>query len=387
VRSDPSDRAVLLRAPSIIRLWFSEPAYPIGFGIRVVSPSGRTVAEGQIHRYGDELTTAIATHERGTFLIHWQVISVDTHPTRGRIAFSVGRVTLPAGFTGTSGELGDVSPVGLVLQTLGRWLHFAGYALGFGSLAFLLLVLRPLSLSDPEPAKQRLYRLVVLGIIGLLVAEPVTLLAQTSSFGAPFDPGVATDILSSNFGRVVAQRLGVALLLWVLLGTIKQGSRRAAVGALALAPLLALVDGEASHAAGAGPLWFGLGINMLHVVAMGVWVGGLVSLLTVLRLPVLDGHRGALVSRFGRLAGGSLSVLIATGLIMAWLHLKVPSALLTTAYGQALIGKLLLLGVVALLAMAGRRAPPSRYRLWLMEAAVLLGVLAVSGLVVSLPPP
>src|SRR5207249_1358435 len=83
-----------------------------------------------------------------------------------------------------------VSPAGLALQVVARWLHFAGYALGFGTLAFGLVVLRPLGISERGSAERRMRWLVSGGIALLLVAAAVTLVAQVVSLGAgsPFAP-------------------------------------------------------------------------------------------------------------------------------------------------------------------------------------------------------
>jgi len=82
---------------------------------------------------------------------------------------------------------------------------------------------------------------------------------------------------------------------------------------------------------------------------------------------------------------------------MAVLHLSRPADLFTSAYGRALVAKLMLLLDALLLAWAGwvggagirlRGGNPAyRMRWWLLEGAALTGVLIFAALLVSLPPP
>jgi copper transport protein len=228
------------------------------------------------------------------------------------------------------------------------------------------------------------------GVVLLLIAEPVALLAQTTSLDASgaLDPETMSGALESSFGRVLAQRLGAALLLWVLLGAAHDGSIRAAqaIGILGLA--VAFVDGEAAHAAGGRPAWLGLGVNTLHMAAMGAWIGGMAALLSVWRLPALAPSFPEVARRMGRVAAAALAVLAATGTVMAIQHFTRPGDALASAYGRTLDVKVGLLCVaVGLAATAARTEPAQRARWWGREAAVLAVVLGLAGLLVSLPPP
>ncbi len=394
--SDPrcATGQVLERPPSAVRLWFSEPVELVARGVTVLSPSGRRVEVGAARASGAEVSVAIEAGEEGTYVVRWRVISAgDSHPARGAFAFSVGGASVPAGeVTFRTAELGSVSPPGLVLQTLSRWLHFAGYALGFGVLAFQLLVLPSLRLNEAETVDGRLRRLLNVGVLCLLLAEPLALLGQTASLGPGemFDPEVTSDALASSFGRALAQRLGAALLLWVILGAIKQRSRAPAVAALVLGLALALTDGQAAHAASARPVALAFALNAVHVAAMGVWVGGLVALLSVwpaLGGPEMAGRRREAARGFGLVAASCLGLLALTGAAQAWLHLATPRDLLASAYGGVLLLKLAVALAAAGAALLARRVTFQRPRWWSLEAAALALVLALAALLVSLPPP
>jgi len=396
VASYPADGGVLTAPPAFVHLWFSEPVEPIAHSITVLDPSGRHVERGPLRANGLEVGIAVDAARRGTYLVRWSVISIDTHPAGGSFVFSVGHAGGPFASAGQSA--GVVSPLGLALQVAARWLHAAGYALGFGPPAFALLIPRPrkpgalLIVNFDAQVERRLWRLVTVGIAALLLAEPVALFGQTASLGNTelgglVDPAILTAVMASSFGRALAQRLGAALLLWALIGAVKAGVARAIPAVLLLGCALALIDGEASHAANAGPLWLGLTLNAAHVMAMGLWVGGLATLLSVWTLTERE-DRAALAGRFGRVAGASLALLAATGVIMAYLRLRGPADLFVTPYGQALTIKTAVVCLVALLALAGTRAHGGGHAgWWRLELVTLLGVLALAGLLVSLPPP
>src|SRR5207247_1769796 len=128
----------------------------------------------------------------GTYVVQWQVESGDTHPARGKFAFSVGQASPPTEAL-TSAEGGEITTAGLGLQSIGRWLHFSGYVLTFGILAACLVS------RGSVP-----WRWVNAGIALLLLAEPFALFGQTSSLGLEqtFDSEVLFDALSTGFGRL-----------------------------------------------------------------------------------------------------------------------------------------------------------------------------------------
>lgn len=375
VSLDPALGAVLTSAPQLIRVEFSEPVTPFGRGIDVYAPDGRRISSRAVIQ-GDSLVVSLGDSSgsaEGTYLVVWRVVAQDTHPSRGSYPFSVGHAgPAPTGDL-AGGDLGAVSPLGFLLQALARWLHFLGFALSFGVLAFMLIVLR-----EPEPPA-RLRRLVYLGIALLIAAEPIALVAQAASLGAIDSPSLA-DVLGSAFGRVLALRLAAALALWGILG-----APRAALGAgiwslLVLGALLAGIDGLSGHTIRGLPRAAGALLTAIHEASMVVWVGGFIGLLAVIGATA---DKGALAARFGRVAVVSVAVLILSGGLLALAHLGAPADLMLTAYGLTLSIKLLAVGTALWLAWTGLR----RLRSGRPELLALAGVLALAAVLASLPPP
>jgi copper transport protein len=333
--------------PLGVELIFSEPVSPAGAGVKVSSPSGRQVAEPAISR-GSLLYATMSSTETGTFVVSWQVLAADTHPSRGAFRFSIGRPSSnPYSSLLSGGEIGTATPLGFLLQALARWVHFAGFALAFGVVAYQALTRR----------RQRFQRLVTTGVILLIAAEPLALLGQLASLS--FDGDTAIAVLASGFGRLLALRLAGALFVWILLA-IDSPWPILGVGAA-----VALVDGLSAHSIpglpGAGQL-----LVAIHVAAMGLWVGG------------LAGFLAAPDRRFGRQAALLFGIAATSGVLLAVGHIGALGALMSTPYGQALMVKVLIVGAALCVAVLRRRR---------VEFGVLLAVVAAAAVVAALPPP
>ena len=94
----------------------------------------------------------------------------------------------------------------------------------------------------------------------------------------------------------------------------------------------------------------------LHMLAAGVWAGGLVWLLLGLR-GLAGAQRAAAVRRFSQLAFAAVAVIAVTGVLRAVPEVGSPGALVSTSFGVILLIKSGLF--VALMAIAWR----NRYRL------------------------
>jgi copper transport protein len=337
---------MLQSVPAAVTLLFTEPVTPAGPGIRVFSPSGRQVA-GPVVVHGAALTAGLSSTETGTYVVTWQVFSADTHPSRGAFSFDVGKPSPnPYSALLAAGQVGTSTPSGLALQALAHWVHFAGFALVFGVVAYRAVMRRGDGFG----------RLVAAGVVLLIAAEPLALIAQLASLS--FDGDTALAVLGSSFGRLLALRLGAALLAWTLMATGRSWPL------LVVGGVVALLDGSSAHAIpglpGAGQL-----LVAVHVSAMGLWVGGLAAF-------VKTPDR-----RFARYAAATLGMAVATGLLLAFVHTATFGALMTTQYGWALLVKVAIAGA-ALVAVVLRRRR--------LELGLATGVIAAAALLAALPP-
>jgi putative copper export protein len=213
-----------------------------------------------------------------------------------------------------------------------------------------------------------------------------------------------------SLGRLLGSTTG----LWLAWRAVMlAGAAGAAVGLLLAGPGKArplvvlgvaaaggmLVHALAGHAAGPSSLrLLNLAAQWVHLVAVGVWIGGLAWLLAGLRGRAWTDRRAVAV-RFSKLAGASLAVVVVTGLARSLDELGGFGALLGSGFGRALGVKLalfaglLLLGAVnryrlvpALEAPARRRAAGRLRRSVRGELWLAAGVLLAAALLSELPP-
>jgi putative copper resistance protein D len=257
-----------------------------------------------------------------------------------------------------------------------RWVHLAACVGLAGIAAFLLLAGRT-DLAGPLRWRERMLgwsrRLVLLALAtGVLVLAHQTVVFE-GRLGAAVDPAaLGRVLLGTQVGLVWLLRHGVLLVLALLLWARLDESRRADWVALRTQVILlgfvALGFIAASgHAAAVEPdTGRVLGIAAVHLLATGLWVGGLPALATVLGMASRENTDAArayaarATRRFSQLALGSVIVLAATGIGNSIAHVGSVPALVGTPYGRLLLLKLALLAVIlALAAVARRRLVPA----------------------------
>jgi copper transport protein len=349
--TDPDDGSVLRQAPRHVTLTFTESVGLLDDSFRVFGPDQRRVHTGEAtHADGRSDTARVGLPGKlaqGTYTVAWRVVSADSHPVSGAFSFSVGKRSATT-FQADTGPAED--PLTRGLYDAARYLAYLAAALLVGTAAFALLC-RP---ADTSPLRRP------------LVAAWWTLLGSTAVLlllRAPYETGTgpASAFDASALGRTLTGRPGEALLarLVILLLTAaflvrlsrrreRRGPATLATGTV-LAAALALTWAAAEHASAGIQVPLAMTSSVLHLLATGVWLGGLVALL--LTLCRASGDLVEVVPRFSRIAFASVTVLAATGLYQSWRGLGSLFALTSTSYGRLLLAKLA--GVAVLLLVAG----------------------------------
>jgi copper transport protein len=382
ISTEPGPGAVVPTMPATVSLTFSEPVVVSPEGVRVFGPDGAKVDDGHSTHFGgpDTVGVGLPGHDRaqlGTYTVSWRVISADSHPVAGAFTFSVGHPSI--GRVPTATQASGSSAVD-VSYAITRAAAFTAYALLVGSVAFVLVCW-------PEAIRRRSVRRAMLGgWAGLLATTMATLLLQglyANGLGLDqlLDPAVVSATVASRLGTALTARLmllalagGYLVLLCAWLGHLARQGRMwfGALGA-ALALSLAGTWAAADHAAVGLQPELAVPIDIMHLVAMGAWFGGLVTLVIVLQ-PSLGGpHPEApaaperAVVRFSSIATGAVAVLIGTGSYQSWRQLGSWTAFGSTDYGRLLLVKL---GIVALLLGVATRS----HRWVTQHRRVLIGV-------------
>jgi len=376
VASTPGNGARLAQAPAEVQMRFTEAVNLIPGGIRLVDEAGASVRTSEPAVAGHTLTWRMPTDlAQGSYVVSWRVVSSDGHPVAGAFSFGIGTPALAvAGNTPTT-------PWTVVAARLAGYLGFALFA---GVVTFVLWC------SPGTRTHPTLQRLVRAGLIGGALAAVIGLLLQGPyiaglAMSRLLDPALLQETLGTPFGSAMAARLALyaalAALAWRL-PAITTGYRRwltpAGIAALAVA-----IAGAGHGAASGRPL--DLGIDALHALTAGIWVGGLVALAVLGRgVPPLALHR------FSTLAMGSVVVLVATGTLNSLEQIKDPLDLLLTRYGLFLLLKLALVAATLAAAALSRhrlrqgRVPLTSVR---VEAGLTASVLAVTAILAMTAPP
>jgi putative copper export protein/methionine-rich copper-binding protein CopC len=387
VLSDPVAGASLATAPSEVTLTFTEQPDPALSTIKVLATDGTSVGAGPVSAVPGqpkELRVALGKLQPGVYTVSWRTLSsVDGHLASGSFAFGVG-VSAPSVAPSQAGGSGvGGSSIPTPAEISGRWLLYLGLIGLFGAAFVSLVVFRM-----PPPLIPRVLA------VAWLTATAGTLILVATQLGES-SVGVGAFLSSSAGGH--AELRAVSLLaagLAVVAAWLARGNRLAlgAVGVAAAGGMLA--DVATSHAAAGGNPWLDVGVQWLHVVATGFWLGGLVALLLTLRGPA-NTDTGRVARRYAWVAGTGIAVVSATGFLRGLSEVGSIGALFSTDFGLVVIAKSALLGVIGSLGAfnhffsvpaAGRSLGLLR-RVGSVEVLVGATVVLLSATLVNLAPP
>jgi copper transport protein len=470
--SQPKAQSVVQEAPDHIELVFNEPVELAFGGIQVTGPDGQQYEAGEPeHAEGREDIVMVAVAEglpNGQYRVNWRIIAADGHPRAGRFRFTLDAPVVaspspsPAdeGTGGAEEEHGaapaqeedpqhaieEATRPAEMLLGVTRFFLFGGLLLLAGVFLFLAAVwLRPKnSFGQRPPQVEEVFARRTNAILRTawrtaLVATLVSIPLQASVAAGvglgEISGSTVWETLGTRYGLVALLRLGllVALALawpWVrrALGLHAAAPTRvsvpASVGAAALhrpvwplalgIPIIAallLTIGLAGHAGTLPPLALNLGADLVHLLGVAVWLGGLVGLV-LLAFPATRGVAetdrvglmAPVVSRFSDFAMVAVAVIIASGVLRGYLEIRSIDGLTGTSYGLTLLVKLAaFLPLLALGAINNRYTKPrieraaaagapspqlsTLRRLVTLEIAAGILILGITAALVALAPP
>lgn len=365
--SDPKDGAVVATAPKSVTLTFSEQIAMDDDSIRVLDPTGkradtgelRDMCSGSVIKYGVGLHAGLPD---GTYTVAWQAVSADSHPVSGAFTFSIGAPS------STTVDLPDQEAGGgLVgwLYDVARYASYAGFVLLVGGAAFVLGCWRR------GAGERPVQRLVVRGWVTITAATLAMLLLRhpytsTGQLGDAFDLDGLKAVLETKTGAALVSRLlllgAAALFVAVLFGAYarrddpkekKDLTFGLSLGGAVVAAGIAGTWALSEHASTGIQPGVAMPVDVLHLLAVAAWLGGLAALLVALhKVPSIE---GSAVRNFSRVAFGSVVVLAATGLYQSWRQVGSWSALTGTSYGQLLLVKVGLVVLMVGVAWFSRR--------------------------------
>ncbi|MFG2235022.1 copper resistance CopC/CopD family protein [Streptomyces sp. NPDC048723] len=368
--SDPAEGTVLDTAPQQVTLTFTESVSFSEDSLRVLSPENERVNPRPAQRAdGKENTARVELSDQlpqGTYTVAWRVVSADGHPISGAFVFSIGKPSGTAAVVAT-GSLEDTAAGRL--YGFFRYVAYSGLALLVGAAAFVLVCW------PTAGAVRPVRRVLAVGWVAL-VASTVALLLLRGPYETAGALTSAFDL--SQLGRTVTGRPGAALIARLVLLAVAavllrrlavrldgddDGSPRRDLGARVrlsgalLALALAFTWASAEHASAGIQVPLAIPVAVLHLLAMGVWLGGLITLAILLRRrgPGSRDIPASAIGRFSTLAFTAVAVLVGTGTYQSWRQVGSWEALSTTSYGRTLAVKIAAVVLVLCAASFSRR--------------------------------
>ncbi|MEV7994221.1 copper resistance protein CopC [Streptomyces sp. NPDC086077] len=364
--SDPQQGAVVDKAPAQVSLTFSEAVSLSDDSLQVLDPKGERADTGEASNVSGT-TYTVKLHSGlpdGTYTVAYQVVSADSHPIAGAYTFSIGAPS------STSVSVADRTAGGGAvgwLYGIGRYVSYAGFIVLAGGAAFVLACW-------PRGAGVRaVQRLVVSGWVTLTAATLGLLLlrgayTRSGSLGDVFDLDLLGQVLQTKTGAALVSRLlllaAAALFIAVLFGAYEKRDDEEkrdltfglALGGGVVAAGIAASWAMAEHASSGLQPGIAMPVDVVHLLAVAAWLGGLGALLVSLyRAPAQTPLEAVAVRRFSQVAFGSVVALVVTGLYQSWRQVGSWSALTGTRYGQLLLVKVALVVLLVGVAWISRR--------------------------------
>jgi copper transport protein len=452
----PARDATVARQPAEVIFEYNQPVGGALGAIKVYNAQGEEVDNNDVsHPSGREswLGVGLKAHlPDGTYIATYRVISADTHIVYGGNTFSIGAPgaapVLNVSQLIAKNKTGEITEVAFGVV---KALDYASIALMIGVLSFLAFVWLPglaaignadrsWAQASERFARGALYLLIGGVVLGVLVAILGFVFQGASEAGVSFwsaiNGHILNTVLDSRFGWVwgtrgltwiafglmlaVAARLrphAVPVLTPVALGADgavlhPARNRLALAGGAAPAAYLAITPALSGHASVASPRGVLFPADVLHVLAMSIWLGGLLCLVVALPLatralepPQRSRLLAGMLVRFSPIALACVLTLLVTGVVQGYIHIRSWHGLFDTGYGRAVIIKfaalMLLVGLGALnrqrsipalrRAVSQSRSPGEigvlLRRTLRAEVVLVLIVLGVTGALVGYAPP
>ena len=243
------------------------------------------------------------------------------------------------------------------LLVLLRACQFAAALVLLGTITFLMLLRRWQPAIDRAPASSGRPRYLRLAIWTLAVAAltlPVWLLAQARMMAGEDLTLHLVEVVAwdTQFGRIMLWRLAALLLLAALLGTSLRSRWLEGMAVLAAAADLTLLVWVGHVAAAAQTSSVQVAAQIAHLLALGVWIGGLPAFLVFLTAASLQVCERPLLTAanmtraFSQVCTACVVVVVASGICNAIYLLPSAADLIHTAYGGLLLVKLGILAVL-----------------------------------------
>ncbi len=388
IQADPPAGATLAVSPKKVIFIFSEEIEPKFSAFTLYDAQGQLVRELAFTPEEGGLRVVIPLEQLadGVYTVAWKVLSaIDGHITKGVYPFRVGAHSQHSAHVPTETIAGSGTALD-PFRVLSRWLHYLSLVALVGMLIFSQTI---------WSRGERLFAPTLWAVWGL---------AMFTSLSEFFLYASSIGVLSASvlFGTQVGMIWLAKIVMLAVTGGALFGQRERLWGwGGVVMGVGALISGVLSSHSAALRDPIALVLGGLHLVAVALWTGGLLSLgLLLWKSRTSDSIQWSLVlPRFSRWALLSVMVIIGSGVYLSFKHVGSLAALWSTDYGRFLALKIaLLMAMLAIAALNFRQVrrdfqgdynqtnlAPLQRRVW-GEFFTIVLVLGAAGALTLLPP-
>ena len=395
--SMPSANSVLEVGPAAIVLDFDEAIETPLTSVALYDGEGTLFALGPPAAGADDTVVQVLLEGDslvdGVYAVIWRVTSADGHVIDGAFSFQVGTAAV-----GSGQELIDQVRSGSKAATVVNWWYGVARFLSVIGAITLIGAGWWLVGGPAEILRRRRSRLVTVAcwlalLIGSVAAFALfSAQAVAGSLREAFDTDRWGDIATTQTGRMVLLRAVLALGFGGLLALRRHRAQswwRATAVATGLLTLFTF--SAAGHANAQTPAALWVGVDLLHLVSITVWIGGLLALCLAHSTTFAQPAGEQMVRRFSLAASVCVPIVVATGIAQTLQLAGGLDDVTATDWGRLLLVKVTV--VVALLAIAGvsrwllhHDGVASIRRTVITEFAIGVVVIGISAGMVALPP-
>ena len=390
--SEPAPSAVLDQSPTEIALFFNEFVDTVFGKVRILDSSGNDVQTVKPVRDASNKSVVrapISQLEPGTYVVIWRVASADSHPVQGSFTFQIGN---------TSTDVSAISN-GQVLERHGlaslfdviRWVTYLGIVLLIGGIGLLQAVRTDRLSPRSTLALMGGWAFAALGTLEGLIAYGPHISGYKIYKAA--DLSLLSETLTTQYGKMQLARLVLLGIIGALIAVIQfRGTWWWKFGTWASLVGITLTLSLAGHPVATNPVALSVGLDMLHMLAVSLWVGPLMIIVYDRKMWLANDESTSAPSLqwFSRTAGFAVPVIVVTGVIQAWLMMDGFGQILETRYGRTLIVKaclvivLIALGAVSRVAMQRKQSGSLRQSMGI-EVLFAIIILTITSALVAMP--
>jgi copper transport protein len=391
--SAPAPSAVLDQSPTEIALFFNEFVDTVFGKIRILDSSGNDVQTVKPVRDASNqsiVRAPISPLEPGTYVVIWRIASSDSHPVQGSFSFQIGNTSADVSAI-RNGQLLERHGLARLFDVI-RWITYLGIVLLIGGIGLLQAVRTDRLSPRSTLALMGGWAFAALGTLeGLIAYGPH--ISGYKIYKA-VDLSLLSETLTTQYGKMQLARLVLLGVIGALITVIQfRGTWWWKIGAWASLVGVTLTLSLAGHPVATNPVALSVGLDMLHVLAVSLWVGPLLIIVydRNMWLATDESTSAPSLRWFSQTAGFAVPVIVLTGTLQAWLMLDGFGQILDSRYGRTLIVKvclvivLIALGAVSRVAMQRKQSGSLRQS---MGIEVLFGlvILAITSTLVAMPP-